>query len=99
MATNTDVSLRSRVVAVVSHLLCGLGLFPVLVFTVGEAVVGPYQGTAGLASFLGSIYGDLAGFQFGAWLLVSTPSLIVGIWYGVLKLQRLLLNADSEASP
>jgi hypothetical protein len=86
------------VVTVLSHLLCGFGLLPVLVFAVGEAVVGPYEGTAGLASFMGSVYGDLAKFELGAWLLVATPSLIVGIWYGTLKLQRYLLNVDS-ASP
>jgi hypothetical protein len=72
---------------------------PVLVFVVGEAVVGPYQGTAGLASFMGSIYGELAKFQLGAWLLVTTPSIIVAVWYGTLKLQRHLLNADSVETP
>jgi len=81
-------------VTVLSHLLCGFGLLPVLVFTVGEAVVGPYQGTAGLAGFMGSIYSDLAKFQLGAWLLVATPSMIVGAWYGSLKLQRYLLKAE-----
>lgn len=83
---------------VVSHLLCGFGLLPVLVFTAGEAVVGPYQGTAGLASFMGSIYGGLARFELGAWLLVATPSIIVGIWNGTLKLQRILLSTDSASA-
>ncbi len=99
MPPTTEISLRSRVVTVVSHLLCGFGLMPVLVFVVGEAVVGPYQGTAGLASFMGSIYGELAKFQLGAWLLVTTPSIIVAVWYGTLKLQRHLLNADSVETP
>jgi len=91
----TEISWRSRIVTVVSHLLCGFGLLPVLVFVSGEALVGPYQGTAGLASFLGSIYGGLAEFQPGAWILVTTPSIIVGLWYVTMKLQRLWLNMDS----
>jgi hypothetical protein len=90
--------MRSRVVTVVSHLLCGFGLLPVLVFTVGEAVVGPYQGTSGLASFMSSLYVGLANFEFGAWLLVTTPSIIVGVWQGTLKLQRHLLSTESAES-
>ena len=99
MPPTNEISLRSRVVTVVSHLLCGFGLLPVLVFVVGEAVVGPYQGTAGLASFMGSIYGGLAKFQLGAWLLVATPSIIVGVWHGTLKLQRHLLDTGSAETP
>jgi len=91
-------TLRARIVAVTSHLLCGFGLLPVLVFVVGEAVVGPYAGTSGLASFLGTIYGDLLTFEPGAWILVATPSLIVGAWYGAMSLQRFLLKDDRGSS-
>lgn len=99
MTASAENSLRKRIVTVVSHLLCGLGLLPVLVYVVGEAVVGPYQGTAGLGSFLGSIYGDLLKFKPGAWILVTTPSLIVGIWYGSIQLQRRLLRDVSGEPP
>lgn len=95
MTTDTEKSLRSRVVTVISHLLCGLGLLPVLVYVVGEAVVGPYQGRAGLASFLGSIYADLVRFELGAWILVTTPSLIVATWYGAMTLRRRWLDDDA----
>lgn len=91
-------SVRSRAVTVVSHLLCGFGLLPVLVFVVGEALVGPYQGPVGLASFMGALYADLGNFQLGAWLLVATPSIIVGVWHGTLKLQRHLLDTDSAGT-
>lgn len=98
MTTTAENSLRSRIVAVVSHLLCGLALLPVLVYAVGQAVVGPYQGTSGLASFLGSIYRDLASFELGAWIFVAAPSMIVGVWYGALKVQRHLLHNESTDS-
>lgn len=94
MNITSENSLRSRIVAVAAHLLCGLGLLPVLVYVVGEAVVGPYEGTAGLASFLGSIYGGLANFDLGAWILVATPSLIAATWYAGMRLQRHLLSGD-----
>ena len=88
--------MRSRVVTVISHLLCGFGLLPVLVYVVGEAVVGPYEGMTGLGSFLGSIYVDLLAFEPGAWILVTTPSLVVGIWTGSLRLQRYLLDESRD---
>jgi hypothetical protein len=99
LTPSAENSLRKRIVTVVSHLLCGLGLLPVLVYVVGEAVVGPYEGIAGLASFLGSIYGDLLRFKPGAWILVTTPSLIVGVWYGSTELQRHLLRGASDETP
>lgn len=99
MTAAAEKSVRSRIATVASHLLCGLGLLPVLVYVFGEAVVGPYEGTRGLASFLGSIYGDLLRFEPGAWILVTTPSLIVGIWHGAIRLQRLLLRDEPGFEP
>ncbi|MCC7258228.1 MAG: hypothetical protein IT486_07630 [Gammaproteobacteria bacterium] len=69
----------------------GMLVLPVLGYVAGGRLVGPYAGPRGLASYLGSIYGDaLAGHPL-ALMLVLAPGAIVGVWLlraGVLHRMR-----------
>ncbi len=54
-------------------------VLPFLVYFTGLRVFGAYHG-GGPTRFLGDFYGDLAGLQPGAWLLLLGPVVLVAAW-------------------
>jgi len=83
-----------RVVSTLVLALSGFLLLPVLAFTFGQAVVGPYEGDAGFADFLGAIVADLWRGKLGAFTLVATPAAIVAIWYAAIHVMRRILRSE-----
>ena len=73
-------------------ILSGFLILPLLAFTVGQAVVGPYEGSAGLPGYLGSIFTDIWRGKPGAVTLVFAPTVIVAIWYAANHVTRRLLR-------
>ena len=73
----------------------GLVFLPVGVYTFGQFVVGPYEGTSGLAGFLSSIYTDLLRGKLAAWTLALSPAAVIAIWYIVLWLRRTHLAQET----
>ena len=61
---------------------------PALIYVVGRAVVGPYEGPLGLLGLIGNIYADASLGRVSAWFLLLSPLLVVLVWYGVAWLRR-----------
>ena len=55
---------------------------PAVVYVVGRALVGPYQGPLGLLGLIVNIYTDALHGRVSAWFLLLSPLLIVLVWYG-----------------
>jgi hypothetical protein len=74
---------RLRFELIVASLLLAFGLFilPALIFWVGISMLGPYgnEGTAGLGTFYGDFFGDLATGSIRAWSLVVGPLVIISL--------------------
>lgn len=64
---------------------------PALAYALGRRVIGPYEGSRGLASYAGSIYAAAGAGQPLALTMVFSPLLIFAIWslHGYLR-RRLL---------
>ena len=77
----------------------GLFVVPAGVYLVGQALLGPYGDTAastaaaGLGTFYGNFFGDLASFAGRAWTLALGPLVLVS-WVRLLFLRR--RGSDSE---
>jgi len=83
-ATNTPDMMpttRKRFMAGAMLLAAGLIVLPIIVYTFGQTVIGPYEGASGFAGFIGSIYAGVLSGQMEALLLVSSPALLFAIWY------------------
>jgi hypothetical protein len=68
--------------------LCLLGV-PLLIFLAGGAIVGPYEGEQGLLGLMRVLYGDAITGHLSVIILLFSPLLIIGIWYGVSHWRRL----------
>jgi hypothetical protein len=70
-------------------------LLPVLAYITGQRIVGPYEGTRGLLSFLSSIYGAAIEGDALALILVLAPTLLLAIWglYGGWR-RRMIARAE-----
>ena len=61
-------------------LALGWLVLPVLAYIIGRQIIGPYEGSRGLASYVGSIFSAVAEGQALAIALVFAPALLLGIW-------------------
>ncbi len=61
---------------------------PALVYVVGRALVGPYEGPLGLLGLIGHIYSDASLGHLSAWFLLLSPALILMVWYWVARVLR-----------
>jgi hypothetical protein len=80
---------------VVLLLFTGVVLIPIATYVTGGRVVGPYAGTRGLASYLGSVYADAARGRPLALALLFGPLLAVMVWPLRAWLLRQLGSAES----
>lgn len=87
--------LRKLLISVLLLALFGLVVLPALAYTVGQFVIGPYEGPDGLVGYLMSIYRALADGSPGATILVSTPlGIAVGWWITGWLLRRQRRTAE-----
>jgi hypothetical protein len=77
-----------EVLITLALLAFGLLGLPALVYVVGERVVGPYDGGAGLYDFYQGIGNALAEGKPGAWFLVLSPYLVIQLLRLTVWLQR-----------
>jgi hypothetical protein len=61
---------------------------PVLIYVMGNALVGPYEGESGLLGLMARIYGDAIGGNLSAWLVLLGPALLALMWLAPSWLQR-----------
>ena len=54
---------------------------PMLAYAVGQLIIGPYEGTGGLAGFMGSIFDALRNRAPSAAVLVASPLAIAAVWW------------------
>jgi len=72
----------------------GLVILPMLAYAVGLVVIGPYEGTGGLAGYMRSIFDALINRAPSAIVLVASPLAIGVIWWLIgWLLRRGALNA------
>lgn len=62
-------------------LFIGTVLLPVSAYLAGGRVIGPYEGTRGLASYLGAIYQDAGRGRVPALLVLFGPAASLLVWY------------------
>ncbi len=55
----------------------GLVLLPFAIYWVGQFVVGPYHGKAGLEGLFSAVWADLGRGAYAAWILVLSPYVTV----------------------
>jgi hypothetical protein len=67
----------------------GLVLLPIVVYWVGQRVVGDYESEAGLWGLLTSIWSGFFSFDLGAWLLVLSPYVTIQLVRLAFKARRL----------
>ena len=70
-------------------LVCLLGV-PLVIYLAGGLIVGPYEGDGGLFGLFATIYGDALTGHLPAIVLLLSPLLLFGIWYGVSRWQKRL---------
>jgi hypothetical protein len=100
MDDRTDISsdnhrLRFELIFASVWLAIGLFVVPALVFWVGIVLLGPYGDGrgAGMATFYGDFYADLASGEVRAWVLALGPLLLITLIRGV------FIGARSKRSP
>lgn len=67
--------LRKEIVIFLALLPTGLLLLPVIIYYVGKAVFGAYEGS-GFMTFFGRLYSELLGGELVVWFLVLSPYLV-----------------------
>jgi hypothetical protein len=77
---NRHMSRTSRIALPVLALVAGLVLLPTAAYVWGGRLAGPYAGPRGLASYLGSLYGDAGQGRLLAWLVLAGPPLAIAVW-------------------
>lgn len=92
---NPPQSHRLRFELIAGSILLAFGLFvlPGLVYWVGSSLLGEYGPDAGVGTFYGEFFGDLATGVVRAWTLALGPLVIV------LVLRLLFLRRPGEKSP
>ncbi|HMN43088.1 MAG TPA: hypothetical protein PKE27_00805 [Povalibacter sp.] len=80
-AENPSNAHRLRFELIAASLLLAFGLFvlPAPVYWVGSTLLGPYGKDAGMGTFYGDFFGDLAIGGIRAWALALGPLIIVEI--------------------
>ncbi len=88
---------RLRFELIFGSLLLAFGLFalPGLVYWVGSALLGPYGKDAGVGTFYGDFFGDLASGVIRAWALALGPLVVVAV-VRLLFLRRPLARSDDD---
>jgi hypothetical protein len=61
-------------------LLAGGLVLPIAAYVVGGRVIGPFQGSRGLATYLGTLYADAAHGHVLALVTLLGPALCLVIW-------------------
>lgn len=80
-------------------LAVGLFLLPALVYWVGTTLLGPYGEGAGVGTFYGDFFGDLASASGRAWTLAVGPLVLVSL-LRLIFLRRSADEADEgDAAP
>jgi hypothetical protein len=79
------------------YTLLSIVAVPVLVFSLGRVLAGPYEGKFGLLGLMGNIYGDALMGKPGAWLVLLAPLILVAIWWGSFTLSRRLGSQPDDA--
>ncbi len=74
-------------------------IVPILIYIIGRALTGPYEGTLGLLGLIGDIYGDALTGSPSAWFLLLSPVLAVLVWFGVALLRRMPLFYGAGSPP
>ena len=75
--------LRKLLISVLGLALLGLILLPALAYTVGQFIIGPYEGSGGLAGYIGVVLQALRAGAPSALILVASPLGVVVTWYAV----------------
>lgn len=93
--------LRFEVIFASLWLAFGLFLLPALIFWVGDGLLGGYRENAGLATFYGDFFGDLADGSGRAWALALGPLLLIyvlrAIFIGVTSKPAARTEDDSRS--
>ena len=71
---------RKFLVRALLFALVGLVVVPALAYTVGQFLVGPYEGSDGILGYLTTIYRNLADGSIIAVAFVISPLGIVAVW-------------------
>ena len=92
--------LRLELIVGSAWLAVGLFVVPAVIYWVGTATLGPYGENAGLSTFYGAFFADLASGAPRAWLLALGPlvlmSLIRLLYIGVGTRTSATKNRDDE---
>ena len=77
-----------------ASLVLGWLVLPVLAYLLGRQLIGPYEGSRGLSTYVGSIFSAVAQGQPLAIVMVIAPALLLGIWalQGYLRRKTLLIK-------
>jgi hypothetical protein len=87
---------RNKEIAIlVAALAVGALLGPMIVFLVGQAVFGPYAGGAGMGTFYGQFWRELANADPIPWMMLISPYLLLQ-W---LRLLQLPLSGKAHTPP
>lgn len=72
---------RLRFELILGSIWLGIGLFlmPALVYWVGVTLLGPYGEGAGLGTFYGDFFGDLASASARAWTVALGPLVLISL--------------------
>jgi hypothetical protein len=76
-----DAGSRLRFELIIGSIWLAIGLFvvPALIYWVGTDLLGPYGEKAGLSTFYGAFFADLASAAPRAWLLALGPLLLTSV--------------------
>ena len=81
-------------------LAAGLFAMPALVYWVGASLLGPYADGAGIGTFYGNFFGDLASGSIRAWTLALGPLVLVYLLRLVfLRRPEPAASDDEDAAP
>lgn len=81
-------ALKFELVLAAALLCAGLLLLPMAVYWVGQFVVGEYESDGGVAGLLGALWTDLGQGSIPAWILVSSPYVVIQLFRLARKLLR-----------
>ncbi len=87
--------MRNLVAFVVLAVAGGL-LLPVASYVAGKRLIGAYEGKLGLSDYLSSVYAAAGRGEPLAWWLLLAPTLVVFVWYLVLRLGGSWAPRDSD---
>ena len=71
------VNFKREIIVFISLIAFSIFLLPALIYLVGDAAVGPFEGESGLSSLYGAILGGAARLQPAAWVLIAGPYVVI----------------------